>query len=311
MSPRTLVPAVLAVATLFAGPAFAHGIAGDRLFVSTLLIDDPNVADEATVSQFQWMHLGQQDGNGAPSQNLYSDYFEFDKTITENFGFAVDNQYNWLHTDGAKSQSGLGDWALTLKYKPYVNAEHEFMMSLGVIREFGRSGSAAFSGTTSSTTPTIYWGKGLGDLPIGYFRPFAVTGTFGYQFADQRYNLDTGAGATSLWVGGLSLQYSLLYLQTQVKDLGLPEVLNKVTPLVEVAWSSPGNRPNDGSQTQYLIGAGAVYTSTTYALSIEALFPGNKATGTNVGVVAQVHLYFDDLLPHSLGTPIVNWFGAK
>lgn len=308
---RLRAAAAVAVAALATGPAFAHGVAGPRLFVSTMLIDDPNVADEATVSQFQWMHIGPQDGNGAAPQNAYSDYFEFDKRITDNFGFSVDNQYNWLQTKGAKTQTGFGDWEVNLKYKPYVSAEHEFMMSIGVTREFARSGSPAFSDTTSSTTPMVYWGKGLGDLPIGYLRPFAVTGTFGYQIADQRYNPDTGAGATSLWVGGLSVQYSLLYLQSQVKDVGLPEFLTKVTPLVEVAWQSPANRPNDGSATQYLIGAGAVYTSTTYAVAIEALFPGNKATGTNVGVVAQLHLYFDDLFPHSLGSPIASWFGAK
>jgi hypothetical protein len=306
---RPSAPAALAVAALFAGPAFAHGIAGPRLFVSTMLIDDPNVADEATISQFQWQHFNAEDGS--PAQDAYSDSFEFDKTITENFGFGINNQYNWLHIEGAKTQTGLSDWELTLKYKPYVNAEHEFMMSVGVIRDFPRSGSPAFSENTGSTTPTIYWGKGLGDLPIGYLRPFAVTGTFGYQAADQRFNPDTGAGATSLWTGGLSIQYSLLYLQSQVKDLGLPDFLNKMTPLVEAVWSSPANRPNDGAMTTYLIGAGAVYTSTTYALSIEALFPGNKATGTNVGVIAQFHLYFDDLFPHSLGTPIVNWFGAR
>jgi hypothetical protein len=37
---------------------------------------------------------------------------------------------------------------------------------------------------SSSTTPTIFWGKGFGDLPIGFLRPLALTGTFGYQIAD-------------------------------------------------------------------------------------------------------------------------------
>ena len=34
------------------------------------------------------------------------------------------------------------------------------------------------------------------------------------------------------------------YLQTQVKDLGLPEFVNQLTPVVEVAWSSPASKPN-------------------------------------------------------------------
>jgi hypothetical protein len=50
------------------------------------------------------------------------------------------------------------------------------------------------------------------------------------------------------------------------------------------------------------------YTATTYAVTVEALVPGNRATGTHAGFIAQFHLYFDDLFSHSLGTPIVDWF---
>ncbi len=62
----------------------------------------------------------------------------------------------------------------------------------------------------------------------------------------------------------MSLQYSMRYLQGQVKDLGLPEFVNRLTPVVEVAWSSPASRPNQGS-TQYLFGVGMNYTADRYA----------------------------------------------
>ena len=45
-----------------------------------------------------------------------------------------------------------------------------------------------------------------------------------------------------------------------------------------------------------------------YAVGVEALIPGNKQTGSHMGVIAQFHLYFDDLFPNSLGKPIVDWF---
>jgi hypothetical protein len=50
------------------------------------------------------------------------------------------------------------------------------------------------------------------------------------------------------------------------------------------------------------------YTATTYAVGLEMLLPGNRATGTHPGVIAQFHLYFDDLFRQTLGTPIVDWF---
>jgi hypothetical protein len=38
---------------------------------------------------------------------------------------------------------------------------------------------------SSSTRPTFYFGKGFGDLPIGWARAFAITGELSYQIADK------------------------------------------------------------------------------------------------------------------------------
>ena len=113
-------------------------------------------------------------------------------------------------------------------------------------------------------------------------------------------------GLANQWQGGFSLQYSIRYLETQVKDHGLPEWVKRLTPLVEVSWSSPASRPNNAS-TQYLIGAGVAYTATDYAVTVEALIPGNRQSGSHAGFVAQFHLYFDDMFPNSLGKPVSQW----
>jgi hypothetical protein len=193
-------------------------------------------------------------------------------------------------------------------------------MSLGVIRQIPRTGSAALGNDdVGSTTPTIYLGKGLGDLPIGWLRPLAVTGTFGYTIADknlkstQVIDPDTGLvsfefnnGIENRWTGGASIQYSIPYLQSQVRYLGLPEFFSRLTPLVEMAWSSPAKKPNTLG-TQFLFGVGVVYTTATYAIGVEALIPGNRQTCTNVGFLVQFHLYLDDLFPNSLGKPLIDW----
>jgi hypothetical protein len=41
-------------------------------------------------------------------------------------------------------------------------------------------------------------------------------------------------------------------------------------------------------------------------MSLEMLVPGNRQTGSHLGVVAEFHLYFDDLFPNSLGKPLVS-----
>jgi hypothetical protein len=316
MRPRPLL-AVVSIGTLaLSHHAHAHGFAGDHMFISTLLIDDPNVADEASLPTFSFLP---QPNDGGPTPNLYGLGLEWDKRITETFGFAINDGYNWLTQRGSKTANGWQNIVVTLKWKPYVNDEHEFLFSVGVQREFARSGANGTNGAvldnddSSSTEPTFYFGKGFGDVPVGVLRPLMLTGELGYVIADKKLKVDPADGSpinngiANAWEGGLSLQYSIRYLSSQVKDYGLPDFVNKLTPVVELTWSSSASKPNQNT-TQYLWGIGVNYTATYYAVGLEALVPGNRETGSHLGVIAQFHLYFDDMLPHSLGKPIVDWF---
>jgi hypothetical protein len=311
MNPRYLLAAIAAGTVSLAQQAHAHGFAGDHMFISTLLIDDPNVADEASLPTFNY--LPQSDGTGA-----YGLGYEFDKRFTENFGFSIESGYDWLTQPGNKTANGWENLTVTLKYKPYVNAPHEFMLSVGVQRVLARTGANGTNGAvldnddSSSTIPTIYFGKGFGDIPVPFLRPLALTGELGYQIADKKLKIDangdpTNNGISNGWSGGLSLQYSMRYLSSQVKDYGFSDFVNKLTPVVELSWSSSASRPTQ-DVTQYLWGVGVNYTATNYAVGLEMLIPGNSNTGSHLGVIAQFHLYFDDLLPHSLGKPIAEWF---
>ena len=47
-----------------------------------------------------------------------------------------------------------------------------------------------------------------------------------------------------------------------------------------------------------------IYLAQWGEVGVEALIPVNRAAGTNVGAVALIHLFLDDLLPTSLGKPI-------
>ncbi len=316
MNARSLLAATAVGTMALTNHAHAHGFAGDHMFISTLLIDDPNVADEASLPTFSYLP---QPTSGDPAPNLFGLGFEFDKRITENFGFAIDSGYNWLTQPGAKTVNGWNNLAVTLKYKPYVSAAHEFMLSIGVERDFARTGANGSNGAaldnddSSSTSPTIYFGKGFGDIPVGWVRPFALTGELAYTIADKKLKVSANDGSpinnglANAWSGGLSLQYSIRYLSSQVKDYGFPDFVNKLTPVVELSWSSPACKPNQES-TQYLWGVGVNYTTTNYAVGLEMLVPGNRNTGSHLGVIAQFHLYFDDLFPHSLGKPIAEWF---
>ena len=50
-------------------PVLAHGFAGPHMFISTLLIDDPNVADEASLPTFMCLP---QPNDGGITPGLYN-----------------------------------------------------------------------------------------------------------------------------------------------------------------------------------------------------------------------------------------------
>lgn len=298
--------------------ALAHGFAGSRFFPATIVIDDPFVADELSLPTVSNQKTGTD-----PSVVQTDISGELSKRITSDFGLSIG--YGWTHLDQGgppRNPNGFQNLEITPRYQFLLNAPHEAVASVGVITEIGGTGARRVGALPFATyTPTFYFGKGAGDLPESWnwARPFALTGTVGYSITTSKKVtspvVDPDVGITGLTVDhvsntinyGFAIEYSNFYLRANIHDFGLPEWVNRLTPLVEVAWSSSASKPNLGS-TQWLIAPGIAYTADSYALTAEALIPGNKQTGSHVGAIAQFHLYFDDLAPTSLGKPIVEWF---
>ena len=67
----------------------------------------------------------------------------------------------------------------------------------------------------------------------------AVTGQVGYQIPTTSFDVGQGTFIPQVLVYGGSLQYSMPYLKSQVKDLGLPDLINHLIPLVEVQFATP------------------------------------------------------------------------
>ena len=315
-----LPPAAIAATVIAAGhPARAHVIAGARVFPVTLTFDDPGVSDEASLPAFSYTRSAANGGSG-PGHEVDLG-FEYDKTITPNTALIFNDGYDIQQMNGAKTQAGFENLYVTGKWQAYTNAPHEFVVSLGIIREIGGTGTTHTGGDRlGSTSPTGYFGKGLGDLPVPALRPFAITGELSYTIADRELKSMDAAPAMSspfvtglpaqynngnnnAWSGGLSLQYSIPYLQSQVKDVGLRGVLGNLIPIVEVTWSSPASSPS-AQGTTWTAAPGVIYLAQWGEIGVEALVPLNKTTGTNVGAVGLVHFFFDDLFPTSIGRPI-------
>ena len=309
---QALSAAVLAcagLAVLHAAPACAHVVVGPRVFPVTLTFDDPGVGDEASLPAFSY---SQGDG-GSHEWDLG---LEYDKTITPKTALILNDGYSFVHA--GTTQSGWQNLFITGKWQAYTNANHEFVVSLGIIREIGNSGSPQINDQTGSTAPTIYFGKGFGDLPIGMLRPLALTGELSYIIPDQgrkatnvvdpvtgAVSTDYNSGASKAWSGGFSIQYSIPYLQSQVKNVGIRGIFANLYPLVEFTWQSAASSPNQ-VQTAWTAAPGVIYMTDWGEIGLEALIPLDHAAGTHVGVVGMVHFFFDDLFPDTIGKPIFN-----
>jgi hypothetical protein len=202
----------------------------------------------------------------------------------------------------------------------FKNPEHEFVMSVGLEIEWGGSGAQGVgSERFAVNTPTLYFGKGFGDLPssLNWARPFAITGQVGYSIPGvsktTTATIDPDTGEQSVdtefnprmlnW--GATLQYSMPYLKSAVVDLGLPNFVNRLIPIVEASMQTPvSNTATSGTVTTGTINPGLIYVGNTYQIAVEAMIPVNRQSGTSVGIIGQLHFYLDDIFPTTIGRPI-------
>ena len=216
--------------------------------------------------------------------------------------------------------NGFQNLETTFKYRVFKDPEHEFVMSVGLSIEWGGTGAQSVGADPFHTyTPTLWFGKGLGDLPdtLSWIRPVAITGQVGYAIPARNFTTtfgidpDTGNQTVDTefhprvlnWGG--TIQYSMPYLKSAVIDLGLPEFINHLIPLVEATMQTPmANTLTSGTMTTGTINPGVIWVGSTFQVAVEALIPINRQSGTNVGVIAQLHLYLDDIDPRGIGKPI-------
>jgi len=311
---RTMVGAAALAAALVAisqTGASAHCFVGGRFFPATLAIDDPCVADELSLPTVAWFKTGDD-----PAAREIDASTEYSKRITEYLGFSIGSTWTNLNQPGMPSQSGFQNVELTLKYQFLTWAEHEFVMSAALVAELGNTGAAGVGADSFTTyTPTLYFGKGFGDLPdsAGWLRAFGLTGQVGYSIPSKAasYTVDPDSGDVDVELRprflnyGFSLQYSMPYLKSSVVDLQLPDFINHLVPLVEANFQTPvSNFAGTGLVTTGTVNPGVIWVGNYFQVALEAIVPINRASGTGVGGMVQLHLYLDDIFPRGIGAPL-------
>jgi len=292
-------------------PAFAHGFAGKRFFPATPTLDDPFVADELSLPTITRRTLGATEDQPPTMQTSTS--AEIAKRITPKFGIGLGVTHLRLDPQGGDQQRGFDNLELNVKYQVYKNDEREAIVSAGVDWDIGGTGAKRVGAESFSTiTPTVFFGKGLGDLPesVKYLRPFAITGLAGVAIPSRSSTTTTSDDGDvtveqhpHVLKTGFAIEYSIPYLQSFVKDIGWREPFNRLIPLVEVALEKPFDR--GGGPTTGTVNPGILWAGRYMQLGVEAIIPANAATGGRKGILFQVHFFLDDLFPRSVGRPLV------
>jgi hypothetical protein len=307
---------VCALAFAATDAALAHGFAGKRFFPATLATEDPFVADELslpTVSSTKSRAEGDE-----PATKTTTTSVDYTKRITPNFGVGLGASWLRLSPEGGETVKGADNWAANLKYQFHKNDAAESIASFGVDWDIGKTGAKRVGAEDFSTvTPALFVGKGFGDLPesMKVLRPFAVTSTLGIgiptRSSTTTTTLDDDGNAVSsterhphVLKFGFSLQYSVSYLQSFVKDVGLGAPFNRMIPVIEFSLEKPldrGRGPTTGTWNPGILWAGR-----TVQVGIEAILPINSSTPVRRGWIMQLHFFMDDLFPRSFGKPVMG-----
>jgi hypothetical protein len=288
-------------------PSWAHGFAGQRFFPTTFQVDDPFISDEFSIL-ISRVKLPDDEPNKLTEIDI-----DYSKRIIPNFGLEFHEGHIHLGSNGDGSANGWDNLGIGAKWQFLTDAPHELILSVGTDFDIGGTGAHKISESFTTISPALFFGKGFGDLPesVNLLRPFAITGAIGPSFPTRSKNVsvnpDTGEvdiernPTTLTWA--FSVQYSLLYLQSFVKDIGLGEPFKRMILVTEFPMETCLNADCKG-QTTGTINPGIVWCGKYMEFGIAAQIPVNSRSGHTVGVLGLLHLYIDDLFPNSIGRPI-------
>ena len=76
-------------------------------------------------------------------------------------------------------------------------------------------------------------------------------------------------------------------------------------PITEFSFKTETSNFDRNERTTGTINPGLLYISDKYQLGVEAVIPINRASGEDVGVIANLHLFLEDIFPETLGKPLL------
>ncbi|MFQ5913864.1 MAG: hypothetical protein ACE5JS_11830 [Nitrospinota bacterium] len=285
--------ATLVLATSTA--ASAHGIVGPRLFPEPFATEDANPANEFVIAKPSYL----------PTEEGHEFEYEFlvEKTIFERTSIGFESGYV-REKEEEESESGFENLEVFIKQAFFKSPMHEFIFSGILAGEINTGDEDIGAEELPAVEVRFSVGKGLGDIPdnLKYLRPISIQ-------ADSGITIPIGSGTEEETADVLSynftLVYSMLYLATMVKDLGLPYFFNRLFPVVEFNFQTTLQGP-EREGTSGFIRPGFFWVGKFFEAGLAANVPIDNEESDGTGFVGIFTIFLDDVFP-ALRKPLFKW----
>src|SRR6202048_4989444 len=321
---RTAVPGFLLLLATCSEVSAAY--VGDRYFPSTLATTVPTPADFYNPPYFVKLP-------DTATTREFDIPTTYSRLITKDWAVFFTETFRVIEDSNRGIRSGFDNLVIGTQYQLYTNPEHQFVVTVGGTAAIGGTGAAGIASTFSTLTPTVYIGKGFGDLPdsVAWLRPLTISATVAVAVPTESSTLtslgtiniprtDTGAftsltplptGPTTLSEAinpkilqlGFALEYSLVSNQYTGANRTGTRYPEGWVPLLDFTTATLLNGPLAGRTTGTL-NPGVVWVSRYLQVAAEAIIPIDAHSGRDIGARIQAHLYLPAIFPDFYAKPV-------
>ncbi len=280
----TIVMTTLAIlATLSSKTALAHGVIGDRIFLSPIVGNDafPDNAFSLTARR---------------SDYEFSLMPELEKQLSDYSSVLINGAWDELEPEHQADQSGATDVTLYFRQAAYISVPHEFELTLSPFvvlptgdQQIGDQGYTHLGGE-------VLMAKGLGDLPqqsvLRYLRPLAFQAETGYAGRVE-------GPANSDVFANLEIEYSLLYLGRFVQRADIVTPWMNIIPYVQINYAQTMIDSRLTTLPDFRLTPGIAYMGEYCELSIgtQVALNGAAQNDDRVAVIGLVEIFYDNIFP--------------